>query len=50
MGGTKMIGLKELPSKEDLDKYFPDTPVVLNRIDGHAIVVNSKVLALANIY
>jgi predicted amidohydrolase YtcJ len=34
--------LKEFPSKEDLDKYFPDTPVVLNRIDGHAIIVNSK--------
>ena len=41
--------VKEFPSKEDLDKYFPNTPVVLNRIDGHAIIVNSKVLALANI-
>jgi predicted amidohydrolase YtcJ len=32
-----------------LDKYFPDVPVVLNRVDGHAIIVNSKVLAMANI-
>ena len=41
--------VKEYPSKEILDKYFPDTPVVLHRVDGHAIVVNSKVLALAGI-
>jgi predicted amidohydrolase YtcJ len=37
------------PSKAILDKYFPNIPVVLNRVDGHAIVVNSKVLSLANI-
>lgn len=41
--------VKVFPSKTILDKYFPDTPVVLNRVDGHAIIVNSKVLALANI-
>ncbi len=41
--------VKEFPSKAILDKYFPDTPVVLNRVDGHAIIVNSKVLALAGI-
>lgn len=41
--------VKEFPSKALLDKYFPNTPVVLNRVDGHAIVVNSKVLALAGI-
>jgi predicted amidohydrolase YtcJ len=39
--------VKEFPSK-DFDKYFPNTPVVLNRIDGHTIVY-SKALALANI-
>jgi predicted amidohydrolase YtcJ len=41
--------LGEFPSKAILDKYFPNIPVVLNRVDNHAIVVNSKVLSLANI-
>jgi predicted amidohydrolase YtcJ len=41
--------IKKFPSKAVLDKYFPDIPVVLNRVDGHAIVVNSKVLKLAGI-
>jgi predicted amidohydrolase YtcJ len=41
--------VKEFPSKAILDKYFPNIPVVLNRVDNHAIVVNSKVLSLANI-
>jgi predicted amidohydrolase YtcJ len=41
--------VKEFPSKAILDKYFQNIPVVLNRVDNHAIVVNSKVLSLANI-
>jgi hypothetical protein len=41
--------VKEFPSKEILDEYFPNTPIVLNRVDGHAIIVNSKVLSMANI-
>ncbi|MDT0556706.1 amidohydrolase [Patiriisocius hiemis] len=41
--------VKEFPTKEELDKLFPDTPVALTRIDGHAMIVNSKALALANI-
>jgi len=40
---------KNWPSKEDLDAYFPDTPVALHRIDGHALWVNSKALSLAGI-
>lgn len=40
---------KKFPTKAILDKYFPNIPVVLNRIDGHAIIVNSKALALAGI-
>jgi predicted amidohydrolase YtcJ len=36
--------VKEFPSKAILDKYFPNIPV-LNRVDNHAIVVNSKVLS-----
>jgi predicted amidohydrolase YtcJ len=47
MVGIKTIGkLKNF--KAILDKYFPNIPV-LNRVDNHAIVVNSKVLSLANI-
>ena len=41
--------VKKYPSKEDLDAEFPNIPVVLNRIDGHAMIVNSKALALAGI-
>jgi len=41
--------LKEFPTKEKLDKLFPNTPVALKRIDGHAYLVNSKALALAGI-
>ncbi len=37
------------PTKEILDASFPDTPVFLSRIDGHAAWVNSKALALAGI-
>lgn len=39
----------EFPDKEKLDMLFPETPVFLKRIDGHAALVNSKALELANI-
>lgn len=41
--------IKDFPDKKDLDKYFPDKPVYLIRIDGHAAWVNSKALELAKI-
>jgi hypothetical protein len=41
--------VKKYPTKADLDVAFPDIPVVLNRVDGHAIIVNSKALKLAGI-
>jgi predicted amidohydrolase YtcJ len=41
--------VKKFPTKADLDVAFPDIPVVLNRVDGHAILVNSKALKLAGI-
>ena len=41
--------LKEFPSKEILDKAFPDKLVVLERVDGHAAYVNSNVLTAAKI-
>ncbi len=41
--------VKEFPTKAELDKLFPNTPVVLTRIDGHALLANSKALELAKI-
>lgn len=41
--------IKEFPTKEKLDYLFPDIPVVLRRIDGHAVLVNQKALDLAKI-
>lgn len=39
--------IKEFPDKTMLDELFPDNPVYLVRVDGHAAIVNSKVLELA---
>ncbi len=41
--------VKEFPTKDKLDELFPDTPVALERIDGHAFLVNQKALDLAGI-
>ena len=41
--------VKELPNKERLDNLFPNIPVALRRIDGHALLVNQKALDLAGI-
>ncbi len=41
--------IKEFPTLELLDSAFPDKPVLLTRIDGHAAIANSKSLALAEI-
>lgn len=41
--------VKEFPTKAELDALFPDTPVALTRIDGHALWVNSKALEMAGI-
>ena len=40
---------KEFPTKDSLDFYFPDRPVVLKRVDGHAALLNSVALKLAGI-
>ncbi len=40
---------KKFPTKDLLDKAFPDKAVFLSRVDYHAAVVNSKTLALNNI-
>jgi len=41
--------IKEFPNKSKLDMLYPNTPVVLERIDGHAYLVNQKALDLAKI-
>ncbi len=40
---------KEFPTNEKLVSLFPDRPVILARIDGHAAIANQKALALANL-
>jgi predicted amidohydrolase YtcJ len=40
---------KEFPTHEQLSRAFPDNPVVLTRIDGHAVLANAKAMELANI-
>tara|TARA_B100000579_G_scaffold157903_1_gene128451 strand:+ start:1656 stop:3323 length:1668 start_codon:yes stop_codon:yes gene_type:complete len=40
---------KRFPTRWDLDSFSPNNPVVLERADGHAMVVNSLVLKLAGI-
>jgi len=41
--------VKEFPDKSMLDKHFPNTPVLLRRIDGHAAWANSKALEIAGV-
>ena len=37
-------GVKVFPTKEKLDKLFPNTPVAIRRVDGHALLVNEAAL------
>jgi len=41
--------VKEFPTNEKLDQLFPDRPILITRIDGHAAVANQKALDLAGI-
>ncbi|SOE20465.1 hypothetical protein SAMN06298216_0956 [Spirosomataceae bacterium TFI 002] len=41
--------IKKFPNKKVLDDIFPDKPVVLTRIDGHAAFINSAALKKAKI-
>jgi predicted amidohydrolase YtcJ len=48
------LNVEEMPSlpfpdKKDLDALFPDIPVYLTRIDGHAVLVNQAALDAAGI-
>jgi len=41
--------VKEFPTSLELDKLFADIPVALERVDGHAYLVNQKALKMAGI-
>lgn len=41
--------VKTFPTKHRLDSLFPDKPVILKRIDGHAVLCNQKALDMAGI-
>ncbi|WP_299155391.1 amidohydrolase [uncultured Christiangramia sp.] len=41
--------VKEFPVKDTLDQLFPDTPIAITRIDGHAMLVNQAALDKAGI-
>jgi len=40
---------KEFPDKSMLDQLFPENPVVLTRVDGHAVLANREALRIAGI-
>ena len=40
---------KRFPTAADLDAVVPDRPVALGRSDGHALVVNTRMLELAGV-
>jgi hypothetical protein len=41
---------KKFPDNSLLNQAFPRTPVVLTRVDGHAMIANAKALELAGIH
>ncbi len=40
---------KAFPNNEKLNTLFPDKPVFLTRVDGHAVIVNQKALDMAGV-
>ena len=40
---------KSFPDNEKLSRLFPDRPVLLTRIDGHAVIINKKAIDAAGI-
>jgi predicted amidohydrolase YtcJ len=41
--------IKTFPNKDDLDQLYPDLPVMLTRIDGHAMLINNKLFQISKI-
>ena len=42
--------IKEFPTKDKLDELFPDLPVLLTRVDGHAALVNSAAMRQSEVF
>ncbi len=40
---------KQFPTNEQLNALFPDRPVILERVDGHASIANNAALSIAGI-
>ncbi len=40
---------KDFPTNEKLNQLFPDRPVLITRVDGHAAVANDKALSIAGV-
>src|SRR6266487_4596853 len=40
---------KTYPTNEKLNELFPSTPVLLERVDGHAAIANAKALVVARV-
>ena len=41
--------VKEFPTKDKLDEIFPNTPVAIRRVDGHALLANQAAIDLADV-
>ena len=41
--------VKEFPTKEKLDKLFPNAPVAVRRVGGHALLVNQAAINLSKL-
>jgi len=41
--------VKDFPTQDALSRAFPNNPVVLTRIDGHALLANARAIVLARV-
>ncbi|PHS03768.1 MAG: amidohydrolase [Kordia sp.] len=41
--------IKKYPTKDKLDSLFPNTPVIIRRVDGHALLANQTAINLAGV-
>lgn len=40
-----LTGENRLPKREELDRYFPDRPIIITRVCGHLSLLNSQALS-----